>query len=158
MKYMGTHNTAAEAGAALIADQFHGFWTNDTNADITMRDILIDYAEAIEEGNDVRMQELQIEALSEVSDRLVLVAEDSGEVINADQLVRYLDGAVRFEMWSTSRNLRPMMADCIRTPRDGWRAIDGRIKRAALDWVEAIHEQDGALKLAHLLQELEAGR
>ena len=158
MRYIGTYNTAAEAGAALIADQFHGFWTNDTNADITMRDILIDHAEATEEGNDVRMEELQLEALGHLSDRLVLIAEDSGEVINADHLTLYLDGALAFEMWSTSRNLRPMMADCIRTPRDGWRAIDGRIKRAALDWVDAIHEQDGALKLAFLLQEMEAGR
>jgi hypothetical protein len=104
------------------------------------------------------MEELQIEALGEVSDRLVLIAEDSGEVINADHLTLYLDGALAFEMWSTSRNLRPMMADCIRIPRDGWRAIDSRIKRAALDWVDAIHEQDGALKLAFLLQEMEAGR
>jgi hypothetical protein len=50
------------------------------------------------------------------------------------------------------------MADFIPTPKEGWRAIDSRIKGAALDWVDAIHEQDGVLKLAVLLQELEAGR
>lgn len=158
MKYLGTHNTAAEAGEFLLRTGFSGIARGSSTSEAYQKMLELEYAAAQKEGDDDRAEELSLDALETAGRRIVLLDPESGETITTEELVKALDGVMLFEMWSTKTNTRHLMADTVGVPANGWRDIEPHEKRAALDWQESIHTQDGALRLAHLFHLMQAGR
>ena len=97
MQYVGTYNTAAEAGAAILSGGWDAFGVEPDVAAV------LDYNKAVKEGNDEWVEELCIEAITSVENRCVIIDEESREIVSIGMLVMLLDGSMRFEMWGTNR-------------------------------------------------------
>jgi hypothetical protein len=99
-------------------------------------------------------QQDHTEAAFEIPETWALVCADDSTFISVDDWFSL--GCPLVNVWSTEpAEERGLQYENIDLPRNGWGAISGRIKRAALAWQEDIHGQDGALRLAVLLSQLE---
>lgn len=160
MKYLGTYNTAAEAGERLLRTGFAGLRpgvrASDEAVELAMS---VEWSKDTSEGNYDHAEEICIDAIEFAGRRIVLIDTESGETISAEELVKYLDRGVVFEMWGTATNDRPLSPDLIGLPKDGWRDIRISTKHAVADWTNfGLHGQDGQLRLAYLFELLREGR